>query len=267
METTASAVAEASRSDYDGDSEERPVENRARAMSRWSYHVPVLAYHRVGPFKGDHVPTVSAEAFERQMAFLARHRYRVLSLQELIALLDRGEPMPRHSTVITFDDGCEETATMAWPILKRYGFPATVFVTPAEVGEPRFVTWDQVTGMARDGMTIGSHTMHHRYLPLVKPEDLQEELMTSKQTVEQRIGRAVDFLSYPIGGFTSQAQVVAKQAGYRAAVTTNRTFSTSRFDRFAIRRIKVTDGDANPWLFWAKLSGYYDAFRKLRAPG
>lgn len=263
----ASAVAEASRSDYDGGAKESPVEDRVRVMSRWSYHVPILAYHRVGPAKGDHVPTVSTEAFERQMAFLARHHYRVLPLSELMDALDRGEPMPRRATVITFDDGCEETATVAWPILKRHGFPATVFVTPAEVGQPGFVTWEQVTTMAQDGMTIGSHTMHHRYLPLVKPEDLDEELMGSKRIVEQHIGRAVDFLSYPIGGFTSQAQAVAKQAGYRAAVTTNRTFSTLRFDRFAIRRIKVTDGDANPWLFRAKLSGYYDAFRKLRAPG
>ncbi len=78
-------------------------------MSRWSYHIPILGYHRVGAHRADHVPTVSPEAFERQLAWLARYRYRVLSLDELADCVDRGVRFPRHSVVITFDDGYEET--------------------------------------------------------------------------------------------------------------------------------------------------------------
>ena len=235
-------------------------------MSRFAYHLPILGYHRVGSLRTDHVPTVSAAAFERQLAFLARRRYRVLTFHEVVQLLDRGEPMPRHSTVITFDDGYEETYTVAWPLLKRFNFPATVFVTPAEVGTPGFVSWEQVSELSRNGVTIGSHTMHHSYIPLVSDERLPEELVESKHIIEQHIGCPVHFISYPIGGFTPHAQTIVMQAGYLAACTTNRAFSRSSMDRYALRRVKVTERDVHPLLFFAKVSGYYDLFRQLKAP-
>ena len=235
-------------------------------MSRFGYQLPILGYHRVGPLRDDHVPTVSAQAFERQLAFLARRRYRVLTLDDVVDRLDRQEPMPRHSVVITFDDGYEETHTVAWPLLKRFGFSATVFVTPGEVGRPGFVSWSQIVEMAQDGIAIGSHTMHHSYLPLVKPERLPEEVMESKRVIEARIGRSVDFISYPVGGFTPQAQQLVKQAGYRAACTTNRALARAPIDRFALRRVKVTELDAYPLVFWVKICGYYDLFRALKEP-
>ena len=239
-------------------------------MPSWSYYPPILTYHRVGEARRDHVPTVSAQAFERQLTWLARWQYRVLSLAELVDQLEHGGPMPRRSVAITFDDGYEETYSVAWPLLKRAGFSSTVFVTPGDVGLPGFATWGQLNEMARDGtMMIGSHTMHHRYLPDVQDEHLAEELIGSKQVIESRIGHAVDFISYPIGGFTAQAQGIVRQAGYRAACTTNRRAHapTAPLDRFAIRRIKVTERDRfAPW-FYTKLSGYYDVFRRLKSPG
>ncbi len=227
--------------------------------------LPILGYHRVGPFQRDHVPTVSAEAFERQLATLERRRVRMLSLDEAVAALEHHDPLPRHSAAITFDDGYVETYTVAWPILRRVGFPAAVFVTPGEVGRPGFATWDQLVEMSRDAITIGSHTMHHSYLPLVSEDRLPEELIHSKAVIEERLGRPVRYLSYPIGGYPPLAQVVAKQAGYQAAFTTNRGVSRA-VDRYALRRIKVTERDTNPLCLQAKISGYYDCFRALKRP-
>ncbi len=235
-------------------------------MSRWSYQFPILAYHRVGPFRADHVPTVSAAAFERQLAFLARFRCRVLPLDDLVGWFDRGERLPRRSVVITFDDGYEETHTVAWPILKRFGYPAAVFVAPGEVGRTGFATWEQLTELARDAVTIGSHTMHHSYVPLLSAERLQDELQQSKAVIESRIGRPVQCLSYPSGGFTPQAQAAARAAGYRVACTTNRALPGAGLDRYALRRIKMTERDAHPLLLLAKVSGHYDCFRRLKRP-
>ena len=235
-------------------------------MSRFSYHIPILGYHRVGPYRGDHVPTVSAEAFARQLAVLARRRYRVLELDDVVASLEGSAPPLRKSVVITFDDGYQETYDIAWPLLKRFGFPAIVFVTPAEVGLAGFASWSQLSEMAQDSVMVGCHTMHHTYIPHVKVERLTEELVDSKRVIEERLGRPIHFLSYPMGGFTPQAKSVVEQAGYRAACTTNRAATLNWVDRFALRRIKVTERDANPLLFSAKLSGYYDLFRQLRDP-
>ena len=227
--------------------------------------LPILGYHRVGPFRPDHVPTVSAEAFERQLATLARRRIHVLSLDEAVAALERNDPLPRHSVAITFDDGYVETYTVAWPILRRAGFSAAVFVTPGEVGLPGFATWDQLVEMSRGAITIGSHTMHHSYLPLVSEDRLSEELSHSKAVIEERLGRPVRYLSYPIGGYTPLAQAFAQQAGYEAAFTTNRGVSRA-VDRYALRRIKITERDANPLRLQVKISGYYDCFRALKRP-
>src|SRR3989338_1554719 len=195
-------------------------------MTRFRYHLPILAYHRVGELRSDHVPTVSAETFERQLTFLKHRRYRVLSLDQIAALLDRGQPLPARSTAITFDDGYEETFTVAWQLLKRFGYPAAAFLTPADLGK---------------------------------------EVLESKRVLEGRLGRPVEYFSYPVGGFSAQIQQVVRDAGYRAACTTNRAWSHA-LDRFALRRVKITERDANPVLFWAKLSGYYDTFRRLEQP-
>jgi peptidoglycan/xylan/chitin deacetylase (PgdA/CDA1 family) len=172
---------------------------------------------------------------------------------------------PARSTLITFDDGYVETATVAWPVLRRFKAPAVVFVTPNEVGTPGFASWEQLAAMARGGFTIGCHTMRHSYLPDTPEERLEEELAASKAVIEEHIGMSVEYLSYPIGGYTPAAQSVARRAGYRAAFTTNRGVSRA-LDLFAIRRIKITERDANPLVLRAKVSGLYDSFRQPKRP-
>lgn len=235
-------------------------------MGRFSYHIPILGYHRIGSHRPDHVPTVTAEAFEKQLALLARWRYRVVSFDEVVLRMEKGEPMPRKAAVITFDDGYEDNYSIAWPLLKRFSFPAIVFVTPTEVATKGFATWQQLREMSQNGFEIGSHTMHHSYMPTTPDEKLKEEIAGSKTVIERQLKKPIRYLSYPIGGYTPQAQAMAKQAGYRGACTTNRATTYAMADRYAIRRVKINDRDANPVLFRAKLSGYYDAFRRLKAP-
>ncbi len=233
-------------------------------MIQWQ--IPILAYHRVGEPKGDHVPTVTPEAFAYQLAFLQRHRYRVLALEEVVRCVSRGEPLPKRATVITFDDGYEETFSVARPLLHRFGFPATVFVAPMEVEQPGFMTWDQVRAVATNGMTVGSHTLHHAYLPLISREHLQQELGESKAILERQLGQPIQWLSYPVGGYNTEVQLAAKAAGYGAACTTNRGVSRTQLDLFALRRVKITERDRQPFSLWLKLSGYYDVFRRLEQP-
>ena len=228
--------------------------------------IPILAYHRVGEPKGDHVPTVTPECFERQLAFMARHRVTILSFGDVVDKLRAGAPIPRRSAVITFDDGYEGTATIAADLLHRFGFHATVFVTPGEIGLPGFMSWDQVRTVSHNGMAVGSHTMHHAFLPMVSGEKARRELVESKAAIEQQLGRPVQWLSYPVGGFTAEIQALAKEAGYQAACTTNRGTSKRATDLFALRRVKVTERDCRTLLFRAKLSGYYDLFRRLEPP-
>ncbi|MBI3324816.1 MAG: polysaccharide deacetylase family protein [Candidatus Omnitrophica bacterium] len=237
----------------------------ARWISSW-WMAPILAYHRVGEPRADHVPTVTAECFEAHMAFLARRGFQVLELSEIAQRLSSGPAALRRCVAITFDDGYAETCTIAAPILRRFGFPATVFVAPGEVGLPGFMTWEELRRLSREGVTIGSHTMHHSYLPLVAPVRARRELVESKQILEQRLERPVDWISYPVGGYTAEIQAMAREAGYHGGCTTNRGVSKREKDLFALRRIKMTDRGSHPILLSVKLSGYYDLFRALKTP-
>lgn len=228
--------------------------------------MPILTYHRVGEPKGDHVPTVSPETFEWQLRFLARHRFRVLELGDVVDAAAQGRALDRRTLAITFDDGYEETFSVAAPFLQRFGFHATIFVAPREIGAPGFMTWEQVRTLAQDGVRVGSHTMSHTYLPLAPRETLAYELAESKRVLEEHLGQSVLWLSYPIGGFTPAIQRLTREAGYRAACTTNRGVSKTTQDLFALRRIKMTERDRSALLMWVKLSGYYDLFRRLEQP-
>jgi peptidoglycan/xylan/chitin deacetylase (PgdA/CDA1 family) len=212
------------------------------------------------------VPTVSPETFERQLHLLARFRYHVLSLDAVVGFLDRAGQFPPRSVVLTFDDGYEETHQVAWPLLKRFRFPATVFVTPGEVELPGFLTWQQLAEVAKDGMIIGSHTMHHTYLPLASEDRLLEEIVESKERLEAQTGQPVSYFSYPVGGYTPLIQATVRRAGYRAACTTNRAWDRRAIDPFALRRIKVNERDRASLRFWVKLTGYYDLCRQLEHP-
>lgn len=234
-------------------------------MSRFVPYPPILKYHRIGLPKDDHVPTVSEASFERQMRLLARLRLRVISLDEIADHLRRGERIPPGHVAISFDDGYEDNYTVAWPILKRFGFSMTVFITPGDIGKPGFLTWEQAAELAADGCGIGSHTMHHAYLPLVPETRLAEELIDSKHVIETKIQRPVRSISYPVGGYTRRVLEVVS-THYAAAYTTNRTFVRNGIEPFALRRIKMTERDAHPLLLLAKVSGYYDAFRRLKQP-
>lgn len=239
---------------------------RVRAMSRWGYYLPILSYYRIGPLRSDRAPTVSAQTFERHLQWLTAWRVRVLSLGAVVRLVERRWPLPRRSVVLTIDDGYAETHEIAWPLLKRYGFSAAVFVIPSRIGQPGFTTWEQVADMAREGVLIGSHTMHHAYLPLVSAERLVEEIVEAKRMIEASIGRPVHYLSYPLGGFGATIQAAARQAGFRGACTTNRAWFRRGMDLFALRRIKMTERDAHLLRFRAKVSGYYDMFRHPDQP-
>lgn len=224
------------------------------------YQVPVLMYHHVQSSADPFLNNVTPASFARQMDFIHRHGYRVISMDALVEALKTGQTL-RHSVVITFDDGNLDNYTQAFPVLKKYNFPAVEFVPAGFVNvKPDAVTWDQLKDMARAGFVTGSHSYSHKYLPAQSPAQLIKEVKESRELLEKGLGRPVKYFCYPSGGFTREIQQMLREAGYTAACTTNRAEAGSHNDLFALRRIRVNDSDPAIAL-WAKLSGYYNLFR------
>jgi len=230
------------------------------------YTVPILMYHRFGPAE-DNTLYVSPENFIRQLDFLARKKYNVISMEEYAEFKTAQKKFPRNTVVITLDDGFEDNYLYAYPELKEHGFPATIFLIANYIGsKEEYLTWDQVREMLRHNITFGAHTKNNVYLPSAQDsEELRGEIFGSKVAIEKQIEETVVFFCYPTGGFTEEVKDLARKAGYVLACTTNRGFSRYNENLFELKRIKVTNSDMNkPLSFRAKLSGYYNLFRSKK---
>jgi len=234
------------------------------------YVVPILTYHHVGIPSGKwRLNTVSGKSFEYQMAFMKRHGFEVISFDDLVEGIKAGHQFSRNTVVLHFDDGYEDNYQYAFPILKKYGFPAMEFLISDKVGTPDYLTWDQVKEMEKYNFLAGAHTRHHAYLPKLNLAQAQDEIAGSKKIIEDHLGHSINYFAYPTGGFTDDVKRLVKEAGYKAAASTNRGKDRFNVDLYELKRIHInnTDDEYSGLILWFKLSGYYNLFRQFKEPG
>jgi peptidoglycan/xylan/chitin deacetylase (PgdA/CDA1 family) len=229
------------------------------------YVVPILMYHRFGYEKN--TLFVTPENFTRQMAYLNNKGYDVISLDELVEGIKNNRRFKHKTVVITIDDGYKDNYNYAYPILKKYDFPATIFIITNSIGRKKdFMSWGEIRAMSGDNISFGGHTRNHIYLPSVeKKEILWNETTGCKRRIEAELRTPADYFCYPFGGFTEEIKTILKESGYKGACTTNRGLVELNKDVYELKRVKVTNSDmTKPFNFWAKLSGYYNLFRSRR---
>lgn len=229
------------------------------------YVVPILMYHRFG--YEDSNLFVTPENFGRQMSYIKNKGYDVISLNELVDGIKNNRKFKHRTVVITLDDGHKDNFTYAYPVLKKYNFPATIFIIANFINNKKdFMNWDEVNTASKNNISFGGHTKNHAYLPSVKEKAvLLNEIEGCKKFISGKTGSSVDYFCYPIGGFTEEVKRSVKKAGYKGACTTNRGFTELNKDVYELKRVKATNSDTNnPFSFWAKLSGYYNLFRSRK---
>ncbi len=234
----------------------------------------ILMYHSVGEtFVDTPGLGMATETFARQMAFFKRHGYRVLRLTELIEKLKRGERVGPRTIVLTFDDGYEDNYTNVLPILKEYGFAATVFVITDLIGRETYM-YDRpvqilsvamMREMADSGLVdFGVHSATHAHLPDLDgdPQALSREVDAPRRFLEGLLGRPATVFCYPTGGYSRVVQKRVRDAGFCAAVTTNPKKGYIYDDLFALKRIKM-NGTEHPVELFFKTSGYYLKMKEM----
>lgn len=237
----------------------------AGVFLKTAYVVPVAMYHSIDYRDKETKLSVRPESFARQMEYLHKHRYNVVGLDTIAAYLEKKEPVPPRTLAITFDDGFYNNYQYAFPVLRKYRIPATIFVIVGKIGTPGYVGWKELKEMSDSGLvTIGSHTMSHLWLPAMGTKQLTYELKASKEALEQGLGRSVDYLCYPIGAHDDRVERAAKEAGYTCAVATNPGRRAPASDIYAIKRIKISRTSDNLIAFWLETSGYYTWIKEQR---
>lgn len=217
---------------------------RAKFKERFAQGVQILTYHKITDDFDWGITRQKVDQFERGIKFLHDQGYKTASLEETL----NPPKDPDRKVVITFDDGYEDLYLNAFPILQKYDFTACIFVVTGYIGKEsdwdyawgrykrRHLSWRQIEEMLDAGFCLGSHTVNHPDLTKISKQFVEYELRRSKEYLEDRLGKRVDFLSYPFGRYNAFVQEEAERLGYRAAYTLCVKNTADRFKTFAIPR-------------------------------
>ncbi len=192
--------------------------------------VPVLCYHKFSKTTSD-LMTVTEKNFEDQMRYLKEEGYRIITMDELFDFLGFERQLPRKSVLITIDDGWRSTYDIAYPILRKYDYPATLFLYTNLISDSgKTLSWGHIREMARNGVNIQCHTVSHRSLIKINEQEsfreyfdaLHRELSESARVIKMKLGMDVKYLAYPYGDTNPLVVALLQKLGYRGAFTVER---------------------------------------------
>jgi peptidoglycan/xylan/chitin deacetylase (PgdA/CDA1 family) len=235
--------------------------------------IPILMYHSIRDEAGTTHPyyetNTAPEVFTTHMEFLSGNGYAAVGLEEALQSLSSGEDTT-NCVVITFDDGFRDFYSVAYPILRKFGFIATVFVATGLINDQRLqwkdaelMTWAEVRELQMLGIQFGSHTVSHLELEKLSENQIEREVGQSKQTLEDKLGVPIKSFAYPYAfpehnrAFTKRLAEILESYGYENGVSTVIGRARSGGNRFFLPRLPVNTWDGLR-LFQAKLEGGYD---------
>lgn len=208
--------------------------------------VPILMYHHVGDWgpAGDWAPwVVKPEDFEAQLDWLVAHGFHAITLAELRAHRERGEPLPPRPVVLTFDDGWGEQMSIARRWLEPRGLHGVFFVYTGAIGAGGYLSWDELRALEANGHEVLSHTVGHPDLVQVPDSRLAAEMRDSRARLERELGHAVEVIAYPYGSHDGRVVKAAGDAGYRMAVIATGGNDTGAEPRLEVPRWKMEYGE------------------------
>lgn len=219
--------------------------------------VPVLQYHKIdwpapdSKVRGGFTPPAR---FARQMAYLKKLGFTFYTASALTEHFREYGTFPQNAVTLTFDDGWKDNYTNAFPVLKRLGINATIFLIPSCIGQTsakaqaegesgrEHLSREEILEMSRHGIEFGSHSMNHRLLHEIAPPEVEFEIEESQRQLENLLQKPCKVFAYPAGFFTEQAQRVLERSNHVAAFTTVYG-PVDRPDLYALNRIEVLRRD------------------------
>lgn len=201
--------------------------------------VPVLMYHSIPSKKGNDIQ-MSKDTFREQMKFLKDNGYITLTLDDIYNFLESNKEIPVKSVAITFDDGYVDNYTNAFPILKEFGFKATIFYITSNTSNPACLSEAELKEMQGYGIDIESHTVNHEHLSSLSYAKQLETLKGSKDYLEKLLDKKINFIAYPYGEYNKDTLKAVKEAGYTMALTSAGRWSYKTDGIYTLERVYIS---------------------------
>jgi len=191
--------------------------------------LPILVYHRIDIAEEwrDSVYkslTIAPEWLDKQLAYLKENGFETIGYSDVVSYFENGTPLPPRPVMIDFDDGYKDNYFNALPLLKKYNYKATFFITHNLTGHKVYMTKEQVAELVAAGMYIGNHTLWHPNLVKSSDEKLRAEIGDAKKKLEETYGVKIEAFAYPFGKYDERVIRIVKETGHKIA----RSFSAGK---------------------------------------
>lgn len=201
-------------------------------------NIPCFVYHRFGDSRYPST-NISIEDFENHLHYLKQNNFNVITLGQAIKMLNGDiSPMDK-SVVITIDDGYRSFLENGMPLLRKYGFKATLFVNTNASGND-LLNWDEIKELKEEGIEIGNHSHAHPYFLNRKESEIVSDFLidikNSKKIFEEKMGYSPDLYAYPYGEYTNEMKAELQRLGFRAATAQNSGVISEYSDLYALPR-------------------------------
>lgn len=203
--------------------------------------IPIFVYHDIvtdeSQIEYDYMQTTK-DTFEKQITGLMKLGYHPISYQDLIDYNNGEKALYKHSFIITFDDGDMGVYENAFPISKEYNIPMTSFVINEQVGKPGYYTWEQAKEMQESGLIdICSHSMKHIEYDKVSKEELEQDVVTSFEEIDNNTGiTAKRVFCYPYGLYSNEGRERLKELQIVQNLTDNKINNSKNLDLSGLHR-------------------------------
>lgn len=221
--------------------------------------VIVLMYHSVSDPIKEYPYSINHDNFEAQMKFIKKN-FNCLDIKNIVNSLNAGSENNNNPNVcVTFDDGYRDNIDIAYPILKKYNIPFTIFLTTSFIDSTNktFLDWEDIKRLSDDPLiTFGAHSVLHANFTSLDINDVKNELINSKNNIEKQINNTVDYCAYPYGGYNEKIKQFVKNL-YKGALLDRQT--NNEFDIYSIPRISIDKNNEayKKFLLTLTLSKFY----------
>ena len=203
---------------------------------------PILTYHAIKDFTAclDDAYALQPVDFEAQLKHLSELGYKTTILATDTSKQEKAiSDLDNKLIGLTFDDGHISNFTLAYPVLKKYGFKAIFFIIVNNIDKPGYISWEQLRQLETNGMSIGSHSMTHPILTRMTDRDVEYELKESKNILDKNLLFPTESISIPHGFWNNRIANIAFRVGYKQIFTSDEGYNSHDTETRIFKRIVI----------------------------